>query len=472
MSGITLITPTGNRRDAFRLCEHWVKRQTYRGPLQWIVVDDGERPTKTSQGQLYIRREPRPNDPKHTLCANTRLALREVQYDKILVIEDDDYYSPRYVETMAGWLDNADLVGEMGAKYYFAKTRQYRVFREHKHASLCRTGFTRDVLPLVRRLARNDHSSLDIRLWETWAGTRYLYTDEAGGAALSVSLKGMPGRAGCTHVPQARWAPQDDSDLAQITRWMRDDHRYYLPFLGPHSTLDKLLVYTCCFGGYDSLKPQPVIDGVEYVAITDGKCEPREPWRVVQTEATIDSPRRSSRYPKIMAHEFFPGRTTLYIDATMRLLRDPREFADSLIRQRPESQIFLCHHPERMDIQDESAAIIRVRFDDRQLVRKHLARYDDLDVSGIGLPCGGVLLRRPGCERFNSIWWDEYQTGSMRDQMSLPYALHMSGVTYLVSGKPCPWESTPQWMTREKHRFGRVTLELPVATRVVPRRKR
>jgi hypothetical protein len=470
MPDVTLITPTGDRQQAFRLCEFWMRRQTYAGSVEWIVVDDGVVPTKPSRGQTHIRREPSKTDPPHTLCLNLRSALKRVSSGRVLIIEDDDYYSPEYVSTMMRWLDKADLVGEVGAKYYFVKTRQYSVFHEHTHASLCRTGFTRDVLPLVKRLARSDHSSLDMRLWEASAGNRYLHTDGADGAALSVSLKGMPGRAGCTHVPHARWSPEDDGDLSQLTRWMGEDHRYYRPFLGPRSTVDNLIVYTCSFGGYDDLKRQPVVDGVEYVAIVDGQCKPCKTWRLVRTEATNKSPRRSSRYPKIMCHEFFPGRTTLYIDATMRFLRDPREFASSLIQQRPEAQIFLGHHPERVDIQDEAAAIISVRFDNRQLVRQHLSRYDDIDVSGIGLPCGGVLLRRPGCERFNSIWWDEYQAGSMRDQMSLPYALHMSGVTYFVSGKPCPWESTPQWMTRAKHRFGRVTLELPAKPRMAMER--
>jgi len=462
MPDVTLITPTGDRHQAFRLCEFWMRRQSYSGPVEWIVVDDGAVPTKPSRGQIYIRREPSKKDPPHTLCVNLRLALERVSSGCVLIIEDDDYYSPEYVATMMRWLNKFDLAGEVGAKYYFTKTRQCRVFREHEHASLCRTGFTRNVLNLAKRLVRSDHSSLDMRLWEAWTGDRYMYTDEAGCEALSVSLKGMPGRAGVTHVPHSRWSPEDDSDLSQLTRWMGEDHRYYRPFLGSRSTIDKLLVYTCSFGGYDDLKPQPVVDGVEYVAIVDGQCKPCKPWRLVRTEATNKSPRRSSRYPKIMCHDFFAGQTTLYIDATMRLLRDPREFAGSLIQQQPEAQIHLYHHPERVDIQDEAAAIISVRFDDRQLVRQHLARYDDLDVSGIGFPCGGVLLRRPGCERFNSIWWQEYQTGSMRDQMSLPFALHMSGVTYFVSGKPCPWESIPKWMKREKHRFGRVTLEPPV----------
>ena len=89
MSGVTLITPTGDRPQCFRLCEHWMRRQTYDGTVQWIVVDDGHSPTRATQGQIYIRREPQEGDPPHTLCANLRLALPRVAHDRDGVSRSD-----------------------------------------------------------------------------------------------------------------------------------------------------------------------------------------------------------------------------------------------------------------------------------------------------------------------------------------------------------------------------------------------
>ena len=51
-SGVTLITPTGYRPEAFGLCIEYVWRQTYNGPLQWIVVDDGH-PAMPFNGELF-----------------------------------------------------------------------------------------------------------------------------------------------------------------------------------------------------------------------------------------------------------------------------------------------------------------------------------------------------------------------------------------------------------------------------------
>ena len=37
---IALITPTGSRADQFKLCTMFMERQTYKGEVTWIIVDD------------------------------------------------------------------------------------------------------------------------------------------------------------------------------------------------------------------------------------------------------------------------------------------------------------------------------------------------------------------------------------------------------------------------------------------------
>ena len=85
---ITLITPTCDRPEAFSLCEFWMSRQTYDGEIQWIVVDDGNTPVCTTQGQEYIRREPG-LATQHSLRENFLEGLKHSKGDKIFVIEDD-----------------------------------------------------------------------------------------------------------------------------------------------------------------------------------------------------------------------------------------------------------------------------------------------------------------------------------------------------------------------------------------------
>lgn len=452
MSGITLITVTGDRPEAFRLCEFWISRQTYVGPLQWIVVDDGQVPTAVRRGQQYIRREPQKRDPRHTMCANLRLAWKHVQHDKILIIEDDDYYAPSYIDTMAGWLDEAELVGEIGAKYYFVQTWQSRVFTEHQHASLCRSGFRRSVLGLVQRLTRDDNWQVDLQMWMKWNGSKKLVRESADHRAISVSMKGMPGRVGVTHRVSPTWIMEDDSNLAKLKTWLGSDHEYYLPYLGrSQGQLQDLQVYTVCIGGYDRLRPQPVQDGVSYTALTDGQVV--LPWTKIEYTQANGIPRRASRRPKILAHEYFPAHaTTMYVDANVKL-SDPLGLAKDMIQSRPEAQLFLLHHNMRRSVIEEADVVTRIGFDDKWIVHDYMRRYNGLPDSSKHLAWGGCILRRPGCELFNRTWWEEYCSGSVRDQLSLPYALHRSGITYCLRDIPFPINPGEQseWLEFSRH---------------------
>ena len=52
--GLTIITCTRNRPDAFGLLEQWMRRQT-RKWNQWIVINDGDQTYKYTLGQEVIK---------------------------------------------------------------------------------------------------------------------------------------------------------------------------------------------------------------------------------------------------------------------------------------------------------------------------------------------------------------------------------------------------------------------------------
>lgn len=216
---ITVITPTGDRPEAFALCEKWMSQQTYTGKIQWIVVDDGVTPTPVTMGQKYIRERP---IEKHSLCRNLRAAIPHVEGECIFVVEDDDYYAPHYLSTMVGRLQRADLAGEFGAKYYYLKHQSFRHNHQSEHhASLCRTGMTRKVLSTLRQCAEGSHPSVDLRLWRAWRGSTFSWRDAAGTQSLCVGIKGVEGR-------QSRgWKPSrnavHDAGLATLTKWVGDE---------------------------------------------------------------------------------------------------------------------------------------------------------------------------------------------------------------------------------------------------------
>jgi hypothetical protein len=143
LPGVTLITCTGGRQKALALCTTFFVRQTWTGPLQWIIVNDvtdGPRPFPVL-GNVEAHRYPAgqpidflmtnvgPTPPwqpgQNTLARNLLAAISEVRYDKVLFIEDDDWYAADFVVTMVDLLDRGHgIVGSPTSRYYHLPTRR------------------------------------------------------------------------------------------------------------------------------------------------------------------------------------------------------------------------------------------------------------------------------------------------------------------------------------------------------------
>ena len=96
--------------------------QTYSGPLQWVVVDDVIPVTRMTMDQSFVR--PRPEwRGQHTLARNLREGLRLVQNDLVLIIEDDDWYSPEYfADAIPDELDLQDVERDLSEREDLGKS--------------------------------------------------------------------------------------------------------------------------------------------------------------------------------------------------------------------------------------------------------------------------------------------------------------------------------------------------------------
>jgi glycosyltransferase involved in cell wall biosynthesis len=194
---VTYITTTGYRPQAFALCEKYMARQTYKGEVQWIVVDDGSdsNPTKCTMGQQYVRGpkqwKPGINTQRYSLDA----AIPLVKGDYVLIIEDDEWWHPTYVETYVDFLKYADLIGEGEATYYSLKVKGFKEMNNYTHASLCQTGFNKKYLPVFERAVGSAEKFIDIVLWNLARANRHKYMFFHG-LKLCVGMKGLPGRDG------------------------------------------------------------------------------------------------------------------------------------------------------------------------------------------------------------------------------------------------------------------------------------
>lgn len=227
---ITAITLTGDRPFPFALCQQWVFQQTVQ-PDQWIVVDDGKVPLKPRGDMGYVWREPRPNDPKNTMGLNLGAALQWIEGDKIIIIEDDDYYAPNYIETMSQLLDQHEVVGIVGSRYYHLPSGGYMVMPGSMHASLAETAFRSSYLPRLTALAVRGEFPvpLDTAMWRGLRSSnrKLLFSDN--GSFLHMGVKGLPGRPGIGvgHKTSAYHA-FDTPDRPVLKKWVPNDYQIYL----------------------------------------------------------------------------------------------------------------------------------------------------------------------------------------------------------------------------------------------------
>lgn len=190
---ITAITPTGDRPLAFALCQNWMKKQTLQ-PDQWIVVDDGKIPMKPFVSMEYVRRKPLPSDSNRTLIENLKIAIPRIKGSKIVIIEDDEYYAPKYIEEISFRLNQHEIVGIGKSRYYHLPSGNYSRLSNINQASLAEMAFRSSFLPEFKSFLNGD-SYLDIRIWRSINRKRaIIFIDNKN--PLYVGMKGMPGRHG------------------------------------------------------------------------------------------------------------------------------------------------------------------------------------------------------------------------------------------------------------------------------------
>jgi hypothetical protein len=206
---IVLITPTGARQAQFNLCAHFMQRQTYKGEVTWIIVDDCNPLTTdiVSEGfkdnWTIIKVYPKPiwqgqNTQTRNLSAGIDAALqycKDIEY--IFMIEDDDYYKAQYLERMMARFGNFKVLGEMNTVYYNVIFRKYFINRNTSHVSLFQLAFRPEMIPLFKTCY--NERFIDFKFFEKLHAQGFVGRGEVGlfnESNLAIGMKGMPGRMG------------------------------------------------------------------------------------------------------------------------------------------------------------------------------------------------------------------------------------------------------------------------------------
>jgi len=203
-------------------------RQTYAGPVRWIVADDGEEPQSIPPMPMnwqveVIRPQPFWRDGDRTQPRNFVAGLRAAsQVDgPVVVVEDDDYYPADYLETVDRRLIAHAFVGSGPQRWCNVR---FQTFGEYAAAWPWTAGmaFRASVIPHMVAIASTRDAHIDRDGWQEWAGDKAYFAD-----GRLVGIKGLPGRGGymaCHHRPQGT----RDIGLRQLRRWIGTDVEAYL----------------------------------------------------------------------------------------------------------------------------------------------------------------------------------------------------------------------------------------------------
>lgn len=227
---LTVITCTGNRPEAFALCERWMVRQTVK-PFQWLVICDGDTPTKCTQGQeLYYCPDFK---GKWSMVRKVKMAVEQglIKGDALVFIEDDDWVAADWIEFCTKHLEYYQLIGEGRAIYYNPTNRFWFIHPNLAHASLCSTAVRRNCFDTLLKVCNNSNPFIDARLWREVLANKKVF-DPNQDKRRVVGIKGMPGRVGygSGHVIRESIAV-DDPNLDKLTELIGEDAQLYAGFL-------------------------------------------------------------------------------------------------------------------------------------------------------------------------------------------------------------------------------------------------
>jgi len=191
-----------------------------------------------------------------------------------------------------------------------------------------------------------------------------------------------------------------------------------------------IIVYSVVTSSYDMVfKPKACTENVQYILFSDQPGKIRG-WNVLPiTNAVNKGGALTNRWYKFFPHEVFKdAEYSVYVDGNIRIIGD----LNPLIQEFKESRAALgvFKHPDRTNIFQEADACLELgKFDDRdkERVKDQLKMYSASGMPpDLHLTDNGIIFRwhkHPKLSNAMSSWWDQLQSFSKRDQISLPYVV-------------------------------------------------
>jgi hypothetical protein len=198
--------------------------------------------------------------------------------------------------------------------------------------------------------------------------------------------------------------------------------------------LNKFLVYSAVFGGYDRIYPPVVREkNVDYLIITDRAGSVLSGWDTVVVESEkFATAKAANLFYRALIHRSFPKYdASLYIDGNVRLLKPTEDLFQCLLRSG--APMMLYHHSTRRTVVEELEVVLKNhRVVNPQRAINEVDRYfreGFPDNQGLGETT--ILLknhRHHLLDEAMHLWWNTFSENLTRDQLSLPYVLWKTGM--------------------------------------------
>ena len=199
---------------------------------------------------------------------------------------------------------------------------------------------------------------------------------------------------------------------------------------------DKIAVYTCVFGKYDTIQePLCIPDNCDYYIVTDLELPKSSIWKQLQVdekEYGIEnlSPAEKNRYFKMHPHVLFPEyNASVYIDGNIKIIADPTAFVNKIGR----CGIAMHSHSRRNCVYDEIIACDIYKRESKENLKKQKELLENEKFPRqYGMCECNVIARyhnKPEVIAIMNQWWNYYLQYAKRDQLSWPLVLYKNGIS-------------------------------------------
>lgn len=195
----------------------------------------------------------------------------------------------------------------------------------------------------------------------------------------------------------------------------------------------KIAIYTAISGNYDSLKLPEVLDPrFDYIVFSDNPMADTGVFEVRPMPYLHQDTTRSARFIKTHPHLLLEDYDlAIWIDANIMILSDIFPIIDEFMRSK--KPMAAIPHPLRESVYEEADACIGRSKDEAGIITGQINNYKELDFSGQDLIESNFMifdLKNKNLSSMFNTWWNQLDTFSKRDQLSLPFAIHEHGIKY------------------------------------------